>query len=299
MTITLDRPAAFAPAGLPVLDVPGEPRVSQLALANSKTRRYAGVQQPPHGHRNRYKYWGCRCDRCTASYNTHNKMLRAGLAESPYWPVLRVTRQFQALAWMGYTTTTIAERAGLCLRRAREIQLGINIGSQGLHKDTVVKAQVAYNAMIWEQPPDNAYTVRCRNRALKMGFQPPEAWDDSTIGDPDAVPFSWQDPDYVDPVEVDRIIRFIERHPMVNTPRKPALWGPMNREMRVAVLRRLAAKRMPLNPISLNLGCSPAAIQQWAQKRSVPAVFVLRTPDAGRFVALGEQLHIEFPEQAV
>lgn len=287
MTSTLADPT--------VEDVP----VSPFAVAHRR-RRAPGVAVPGHGTHRRYKYWGCRCSDCREAYRIYKKRMLAGLNDKSYQPALRSVRQLQALAWMGFDNKALSIACGLSVRRTGEIIHQKSIGAWGLHRDTVAKIDEAYDRLIWEKPTKNNQTEAIRRRARAQGFQPPEAWTDETIGDPAAKPFDWQgddyvpDDEYVDPVEIDRLVRLIERYPMSKKFRQPALWGPLNRAERVALLYRLSVKGMPFNQIAMNVGARPESIRQWVSKRNIAAVFVQRTPAAGRFVALGQQWHIEF-----
>jgi hypothetical protein len=62
----------------------------------------------------------------------------------------------------------------------------------------------AYDQLRDTDPPEDRQTTRRRSTSARRGWLPPQVWDD--IDDPAEDPLAVDDPDYLDPVLIDRII---------------------------------------------------------------------------------------------
>lgn len=98
-------------------------------------------------------------------------------------------RRVQALCWMGYPLTWQAEQIGWS---------PWNLGrlARGEHKHVKARSALAvfhlfekYQATV----PRGEWVGRARRNARKHGWAPPAAWDDDTIGNPDAHPKGLRD----------------------------------------------------------------------------------------------------------
>lgn len=99
-------------------------------------------------------------------------------------------RRLQALATLGWSLTQIADRAGLTDRQPLD---------KAMHDDVTgaatAKAVRDVYDQLWDQQPPKATTrgaasaaARVRNKAARLGWHPPLAWDDESIDSPDAEP---------------------------------------------------------------------------------------------------------------
>lgn len=107
-------------------------------------------------------------------------------------PAVGTRRRLQALACLGWSMTQIADRAGLTDRQPLD---------KAMHDDVTGAATArairdVYD-QLWDQPPPRATTrgaasavARVRNHAKRNGWAPPLAWDDETIDNPDATPYT-------------------------------------------------------------------------------------------------------------
>lgn len=89
-------------------------------------------------------------------------------------------RRVQALSWMGWTATAVAERAGCPVSTLRTLIL------PGRRISYTLAAQVAavYDELCMKHGPSKGAAGKARG----LGFAPPLAWDEDTIDDPDASP---------------------------------------------------------------------------------------------------------------
>lgn len=128
-------------------------------------------------------------------------------------------RRLQALLWKGWPLSVLEQR------------LGVHVGWIGRSMrrrktvTAVMEARVAalYDEL-WKADPEQGgvHAGVCRSTreaALRNGFHGPGAWDDDTIGDPDAVPYSVDGEDFADEAakplheaDVDQVVvaRFME-----------------------------------------------------------------------------------------
>lgn len=105
-------------------------------------------------------------------------------------PALATTRRLRALAVRGWSLVELAERSGL----ERDLLSMLRLGKYaGVTRSTEVAVEALYRDLWDAAPPQgtrqekSAYS-RTRGLAARHGWAPPMAWDDETIGDPDARP---------------------------------------------------------------------------------------------------------------
>lgn len=97
-------------------------------------------------------------------------------------------RRLEALGWLGYSVNEISARSGV-ERQALD---------HALHGREVFavthRAVAALYEDLWDKPNQpgewhaKSAASRARNKARKLGWAPPLAWDEDTIDDPDAAP---------------------------------------------------------------------------------------------------------------
>jgi hypothetical protein len=138
-------------------------------------------------------------------------------------------------------------------------------------RETAERLRAAYDRLLDGEPPTGMWVARTIRAAERNGYPPPEAWSDRSIEDPDAVPFDWMDPNYVDEVKVDRTLRFIAQNPLLNKRvRRPSLWGPLTQpERRAVVTAMLRWPDMTVNAVARNLGLHVSSLRTWLAKHGI------------------------------
>lgn len=107
-------------------------------------------------------------------------------------PAIGTRRRLQALQRLGWSLTQIADRAGLTDRQPLDRAMCDDTTSAG----TARAVRDVYD-QLWDQQPPKATTrgaasaaARVRNKAARLGWHPPLAWDDESIDNPDAQPYT-------------------------------------------------------------------------------------------------------------
>lgn len=207
---------------------------------------------PRHGHQRGYLA-GCRDDCCRAAHARDVKLGRLRQAEGRprAVPVLGTQRRIRALMALGWTTTDIADAAGLCHRaKVSQILNGQNgKPAQWVTRTTADRIAAVYERLSMRIPPHTRARARTRTIATSRGYAPPLAWDN--IDDPDEQPAgTTHDPDIVDPTVVDRILAGDWRLPATRAERLEVIRrypGPRNELDRLTgwntrrILRQAAA----------------------------------------------------------
>lgn len=108
-------------------------------------------------------------------------------ADGAMVPAIGTARRLRALAAAGYETIELASRLGFKFQYVSYLQLGrgtkVTVRIARIVKDLFEELQMTPGSS------DNA-----RRRAVRNGWALPFAWDEDTIDDPDATPFTtWQD----------------------------------------------------------------------------------------------------------
>ena len=111
-------------------------------------------------------------------------------------------RRLQALVAIGYPQLQLAARLGMKPGNLSRVFVG-DLVLVATHR-----AVTALYDELWDQPQTvGCGATRARNRAARLGWPPPAAWDDDTIDDPGAVPdVGLDDEDLVDELALDRVI---------------------------------------------------------------------------------------------
>ena len=95
-------------------------------------------------------------------------------------PVLGTARRLQALVAIGYTQSDLAARLGVTPANSTEL---FRAGRSVL-ASTAARAAALFDELAMTPGPSRT----ARNRARKLGWAPPPAWDDDTIDNPAAQP---------------------------------------------------------------------------------------------------------------
>lgn len=162
---------------------------------------------PRHGTNAGY-VTGCRCAPCAdASFRYHTR-LAFDHANGRYRTVepTGTRRRIEALMRLGWTQVQIGERLGINGEAVRQIR---SFGRVNVR--TVKRIAAVYDDLSTRRPPERnkverLNASRTRNRAERLGWAPPAAWDD--IDDPTENPKLGEpsDDNSIDPVVVERIL---------------------------------------------------------------------------------------------
>lgn len=176
---------------------------------------------PRHGTRK--GYWAHRrageqaCEPCLIGNNRHHKLFLLGRV-GRYVDPTGTRRRIEALVCLGWSFADLGEATGHSKNWTQEL-----MRSARVHQDTAAAVAAIYDRLSMTLAPENGYRGRTRNLAQRRGYQPPLAWDEQSIDDPNAVPYSFtkedaDDADY-DEVVVDRILSGDYRLPATRTER--------------------------------------------------------------------------------
>ena len=123
---------------------------------------------------------GCSCSSCRVAHTIH----RTGLRRSarPLVPAIGTHRRIQALAWMGWN------RAVLCRLLGVERTYLNSLTDRGAVQAPTAAMVADLYDQLWDKPCRMPGASSYAAWAAKAGNQPPLAWDDHTIDDPDAMP---------------------------------------------------------------------------------------------------------------
>jgi hypothetical protein len=143
---------------------------------------------PRHGTTRGF-HAGCRepcCKRASARYEKKRRLDR--LRGGRQVPAIGAQRRIHALMRLGWTSTDIAEAAGM---GRRESVLRIVNGQKGkpttwIERKTHAAITDVYERLSMRLPDPAPHRARTRAIAERKGFAPPLAWDD--IDDPDEQP---------------------------------------------------------------------------------------------------------------
>jgi DNA-binding CsgD family transcriptional regulator len=195
---------------------------------------------PRHGTYAAYHRSECRCDDAREDYNRYRARWSEGPADLYVSPV-GVRRRVQALIANGHTYMTIATEAGLGRNTVWEIAVGVN---EKVLLETAVKVSAALEALA-DIPGARRENVKyARNR----GWAPPRMWFD--IDDPDEEMDCVEDPDLVDEVLVERVIK------------GRAEAGQLNAAEKAEALRQMLARGATTNAVALRLHMSVRTVEK-------------------------------------
>jgi hypothetical protein len=115
-----------------------------------------------------------------------------------------ILRRIQALAAIGHTFEVVAAAAGVHAERLARMTRDPEPPTTRLRPRLVAGIVAAYDLLHATPAEDDRYTARRRSQAAARGWLPPEVWDD--IDDPAEDPMAEGDPDWLDPVLLERIL---------------------------------------------------------------------------------------------
>ncbi len=148
---------------------------------------------PPHGHRGRYAYYGCRCAECREANRLYEKRWRQRRLVSEFVPAIGMQRRLQALVAYGYGMQAIADQLGV--GRSRAFDMVRRSGPRGVLRRTADEVRDLFDRLTAQPAPSGRSATFARTVAAKYGWAPPLAWDDATIDNPDAQPWDGQPED--------------------------------------------------------------------------------------------------------
>lgn len=124
------------------------------------------------------------CDACKLHRRRYEKRRRIDAERHNLRLVssIGVRRRCQALQRLGWSLSQIAERAGWDSPQALQYAKR----NQSIIKRTHERVAAVYEELSMTIPPFSSGSVRARNRAIRLGYAPPLAWDD--IDDPNEHP---------------------------------------------------------------------------------------------------------------
>ena len=114
-------------------------------------------------------------------------------------------RRFRALVALGWPARTMSARLGLSSRTTWTLTREDKRPVIARTRDAVLRL---YDELSLTIPPRSAASTRARRLALERGWAPPLAWDDDSIDDPAARPWTVdvETDDYVDAAKVERAV---------------------------------------------------------------------------------------------
>jgi DNA-binding CsgD family transcriptional regulator len=152
-----------------------------------------------------------------------------------------VRRRVQALIANGHTYMTIASEAGLGRNTVWEIAVGVN---EKVLLETAEKVAASFEALA-DIPGARRENIKyARNR----GWVPPRMWFD--IDDPDEVMDCFEDPDLVDEVLVERVIKGREEA------------SQLNRAEKAEAARQMLARGANTNAVALRLHMAVRTVEK-------------------------------------
>jgi predicted transcriptional regulator len=114
----------------------------------------------------------------------------ADTARPTAWlPAIGSARRLQALCRMGFMQLLLAERTGL---RVEQINIIINLRVDYVRAATAAAIKAVFDELQMTAADDPILhtngAMRMRTRAINQGWEPPMAWDEDAIDDPDTQP---------------------------------------------------------------------------------------------------------------
>lgn len=134
-----------------------------------------------HGNASAYTKFGCRCPEARRDKKRQDYLRATGRPLTV--PSIGTRRRIQALIAIGWSGRTIMAEMGW-----RGASLGAQFYQQDrVYAETARRAKEVYDRLSNTPGPSN----KSRGRAKKSGFEPPLAWDDATIDDPNVKPWCY------------------------------------------------------------------------------------------------------------
>lgn len=145
---------------------------------------------------------GVACDECKRGRATYQRRRNYDqqLGRPRIIPSIGVQRRVHALQRMGWSLRVIALECGWAVPQ----DLYYALHSPTCSRRTWLRVARTYERLCMTSPPRTSGSVRARNRAERLGYAPPLAWDN--IDDPAEQPNLGGVDDAVDMVVVDRIL---------------------------------------------------------------------------------------------
>lgn len=196
---------------------------------------------------------GCRCSSAREQLTTRRRLRRHGLAPAGLVNATGSTRKVRALAWMGWTNGSIAAHAGVGITTVELLAAG---RLRTVRRHTAERITGAFEALSMR----HGGSTRTANRARRLGWHPPLAWDDDQIDDPHGEPAEPQAPHPSQDVDWVRVERAVRGEPVVlNTV-----------EQRHAIELLWRDPTVTTAEIAVRVGSNAARVQQLVYRRGWP-----------------------------
>lgn len=181
-------------------------------------------------------------------------------------PALGTQRRLRALLAIGYPMMrqqticgiedTVLHYIAFAGQKAPKGQRIKSPTQRGVTATTAAAVARMYDRCSHRPLPRDKFTQRARNQAAERGWYPPQAWDETTIDDPDATPYSWRT-SLLDERPDDIAVAYV-----VSGGRR---WSSLTRDAdRLDVVRRLSALGLAPGGIASRVSTSTAVIRRYA-----------------------------------
>ena len=213
-----------------------------------------------HGTAAAFVYCGCHCYPCRNAYLEQRQRLRDGQMRprsNSFIDRTGTRRRLEALHANGWSGTVLAEQLGL---NSFQVVYLLRTSPSPVTHGTAAKVARLYD-QLWDKQPTGGDVLKTTNWALRRGFAPPLAWDDTTIDDPNAEPALTGDDAGIDEVAV---LRYMEG----------TLGLPLNARTPpevVEAIRRLAAHGLDDVQIGDRIGRGKNAVAKLRERNSIPS----------------------------
>lgn len=157
-----------------------------------------------HGTRSAYLNHGCICQDAKVANFRYFKAQRAGILKPALISIIPTKRKIDALHAVGHSNAVISKVSGLPEFRI----LKLSKGRRKLVRQSEADAITAAYILLADQPGDSVYAM---NAVSHLGCFPPSAWIDIDDLEEVPVPLPEPDDDYVDPVLMERALRWGDR----------------------------------------------------------------------------------------
>ena len=144
---------------------------------------------------------GCRHPATRHAVNRHEKRRVHGLTPTPDIDSTGTSRRLQALAATGWPAHALTTHTGLAAGHLGQLRYGRR---HRVRRDTATLIATVYD-QLWDTPGPSRHM---RERANHFGWQPPLAWSDDTIDNPDARPDTGRPEHGLDLTEVEHLRRY-------------------------------------------------------------------------------------------
>jgi hypothetical protein len=166
------------------------------------------ADDPRHGRRSGYQD-GCRCDPCSLANYRYGKRWEAEQSRgyTRTVPIIGSQRRSQALERLGWSMRYQSMTVG---RSPRWVENALYLNTSGrIHIRNHELFAALYDEHSMRLPPQTRSARAVVNRAQRLGYIPPLAWDDGRIDDPDYQPHAGSNRRHRDDVDDAVVLRVL------------------------------------------------------------------------------------------